>query len=312
MKKSMRTFFVTLAALCVCCCTVSFLTACNDDDDAPKVNGKIGTLRVDINIKEVYKQMDYLNEAQALLDSQRVIGAAVLIYDEGNKLVRADLAITSKLDTVSLDLPDLKAGTYTVLAVQQMSGEDKIGLWRFKDYEDLTTFRVMSDRFPLPGYAILAIDRQKVTLDGDATITLTPQSMGSLVLFAYMGLPEDKACEEVFLSTTNRARGLWMDPARQGDDQLWRDEDAAEGLPYYLAQIKGEQEGQRPPKMGWQEVFTLDRGTQRTGMGFSDDDYIEETIVDFEFQPGNHYYFLYDFDRPEGQRWGYGKGIVIL
>ena len=58
MKKSMRTFFVTLAALCVCCCTVSFLTACNDDDDAPKVNGKIGTLRVDINIKEVYKQMD--------------------------------------------------------------------------------------------------------------------------------------------------------------------------------------------------------------------------------------------------------------
>ncbi|MGN1235820.1 MAG: PKD domain-containing protein, partial [Bacteroidaceae bacterium] len=110
----MRTFFVTLAALCVCCCTVSFLTACNDDDDAPKVNGKIGTLRVDINIKEVYRQMDYLYDAQALLDSQRVIGAAVLIYDEQNKLVKADLAITSKLETVSLDLPELKAGTYTV------------------------------------------------------------------------------------------------------------------------------------------------------------------------------------------------------
>ena len=306
MKKNMRTFFVTLAALCVCCCTVSLLTACDDDDEV-----KVGTLHVDINPKEVYKQMDYLDEVQDLLDSKRAIGVTVLIYDEANKLVQTNLAITSELNPVSVDLPELKAGTYTVVAVQQMSGDNNQGIWKFEEMEELTTFRVMSDRFPLPGYAILAIDRQQVTLDGDATITLTPQSMGSIVFFGYAGLPEEKECEEIFLATANRARGLWMDPARQGDEQLWRDEDAAEGLPYYLAQITGEQEGQRPPQMGWQEVFTIDRGTQWTGVGFSDDDYLEETILNFDFQPGNHYFFIYSFEGVDGQHWAYGTGKIL-
>ena len=283
------------------------LSACSDDDD-PK-GPEPGLLHIDIDPVSVYKQMDYYSEIAACLDKQ-ALGVTIMVYDESKALVASDVAISSELKALSVDFPDLKGGNYTVVAVQQVSDENKIGLWKFKDPENLATFRVMSERFPLPDYSLLAIDTQKVTIDGDATLSVTPQSMGSIVFFGYNGLLDDIDCTEVFLSTTNRARGLWMDPDRSSDDRLWRDEDAATGLPYYLAQVEGEG-GQRPPTMGIQSVFTIDEGVQSTAMGFSDDYYLEETRVDFTFEHGTHYYFLYVFDQPEGSRWFYGEGKIL-
>ena len=298
----MKVHLMTLAALL--CCTMSLLTACSSDDDI-----KVGVLHVNINPAKAYLKMDYLDEASSFLKKQ-TLGVDLLLYDGENKLVWKDVTNFQQLALMSVDVPNLKKGYYTLVAVQQIYSENNQGLWMLEDEESLTTFRVMSERFPLPDYALLAIDRQPVAIDGDATINVTPQSMGSIVTFAYNGLPDHIECEEVFLSTTNRARGLWMDPARSGDEQLWRDEDAAEGLPYYLAQIVGE-EGHRPPESSRQAVFTIDRGTQQTGMGFTDDYYLEDTRVDFHFEPWQHYYFIYSFSQPEGQRWSCGTGKLL-
>ena len=283
------------------------LSACSDDDD-PK-GPEPGLLHVDIDPVAVYNQMEFIQEISFYL-REHVLSVTVMVYNEDKALVASDVVVSSELTKLSVDFPDLKGGNYTVVAMQQACDENKEGIWKFKDPENLATCRVMSESFPLPAYSLLAIDTQKVTIDGDATLSVTPQSMGSIVFFGYNGLPDDIDCTEVFLSTTNRARGLWIDPDRSSDDRLWRDEDAATGLPYYLAQVEGEG-GQRPPTMGIQSVFTIDEGVQSTAMGFSDDYYLEETRVDFTFEHGTHYYFLYVFDQPEGSRWFYGEGKIL-
>ena len=237
----MRRLFISTVLI------IASLAACQKDPS--------GGRSVRIDTAALYTNLEITEDVQSRLNTHSgTISDSEFVYGESGKLITRLGTESSSLGTVSLDIPKLDNGAYTLVAFQSFKDAGGETGWFSADGENLTTLRIMHADGPVEGYRALGVPKETLTVsNASPQMTIVPQAAGSIVDFQLEGYTKDRGDGDlppVWLCGDTKVIGLY--PGRE------------DGSRWMVSPEQQEIIGSRRESQSSQKFFTLLNGDEKT------------------------------------------------
>jgi hypothetical protein len=222
----MKKNILSLAVVILCTMTTAVFTACDNEDKPAKPTA--GGATITIETAALYEELGITEDVlNGMAEASMLLTDTVMIYNAEGNLVSKLGTEVDNLQPQTLQLKDLKNGSYTIVAWQCVRGRKSgVRCWEMADEGQLSTVKITS-KYIVKDYGwAIGMATSTINIDGgNVQVDIAPKSMGSVVEMKVDGFSEEKGLTELSLyAYTWMVNGFYLDPKRTDDDR-WITED---------------------------------------------------------------------------------------
>lgn len=285
---------------------MGMITAC-DNPDIDIVNKH--ELKIHVSTSNPYNQFDLIGTYTKayLQDDDFYLSINTLLYDENGNYVDSVRTYSKTLDAVNQNFDGIREGDYTIVTTITMvekSNNYQSLFWELSSIERLSTISV-HDRGDIdycPGTFLVGIDCQKVKLKSNASVSMEPQAIGSIVYMMWEGLEQTKYTS-IGVVRKDKPNGYIINPELNGEEHFEYDTYYDSNVWSYIGYRNKMADCVRPTA----PFFVMGKNDLNWGWGLKDNDNTNKFSLfmnggHYQMAAGNTYYtfFMYN-EKNEGE-----------
>lgn len=198
-----------------------FISSCTNDDIEIIETGR---LTLNVSTQGVYDDFGISERFKTdFLSGSYNIGVYTFVYDSEGNLAASDSIYTQTFGNVSLRMPSLKNGGYTIIALEMLvdaSQNYESDSWVIVGKEKLSTLEIVNKNYVAYWYSAvgLSVSQQEIGA-ADKTINLTPKGIGALIHTRISNFDKSNFKYVAFF-TKDQPKGRFLSPSYNGEERF--------------------------------------------------------------------------------------------
>lgn len=204
----MKKIFFSLLAV------ISMLaTSCSNDDIEIQTVGQFRQLNLNVDVTSPYEPYGINDFINLLGDNdEKSIAVVSLLYDKNGDLVDRKTSFARSFNNVSQNFYEVVDGKYTVVSIVTIVDDNEFNAFTIEDTDKISTLWISSNYETQYWYRCVASVSKSIEINGDETIEVVPEIIGSMVDIEYEGLNKSKY-NWFALEIKNKADGYSLNPS---------------------------------------------------------------------------------------------------